>query len=1138
MVPESRLLAKSHSVVKRIGVYRRRNSRETMKSFAVRACLAFSVIALSSLAASKTRTYFIAAVERKWDYAPSGYNRVKGVKLEDDSDAAVFTTRGDHTIGREYYKVLYREYTDDSFSIEKDHPEYLGFLGPIIKGEVGDTIVVHFKNSANGTFSVHPHGVFYRKDSEGALYADKTSGDNKKDDHVRLGESHVYTWTLTESHAPTSDDDECLTWIYHSHVLPHKDINTGLLGLLLTCRKGVLESDKKVDKEFSGLFTVLDENESWLLDKNIKEYCSDASGVVKDDEDFKESNKMHAINGYFYGNLPGLDMCLGDSVRWHLAGIGNEVDIHTAYFHGQSFKVDGHRKDVASLLPATFVTASMTSMNPGTWMLNCLVNDHYNAGMYALFNVTKCDGKTGHVPTVSGGKTRTYYIAANEVQWNYGPSGMNNMDGESLTKPDSDSAVFFAQGDDRIGGTYLKASYEEYADGSFTTKKDKPEYLGFLGPVIRAEVGDVIEVVFKNNASYNYSILPHGVFFNKSNEGAWYQDHTSGAQKADDIVRPGQTYTYRWTVPEEVGPTANDAQCITWVYYSSVDPVKDTYSGLFGPLLTCNKGTLNDDNTQKNIEKEFVLLFTVTDESESWYHDENKKKANKPDQITEDDDYLESNKMHGINGFLYANLPGLELCLGDRVSWHLIGLGNEVDMHTAYFYGNTFTYNGNVKDTVSLLPGVFATLKMTPDNLGEWAIVCRTNDHYSAGMLAKYTVKTCGKTPTTIPPGMVRRYYVAAVELEWDYAPSGKDLMDDVLLSESEEASTFTVPGDKRIGPKYKKVVYREYTSATFTKRKTRTMDESHLGILGPILHAEVGDTIEVTFKNMASRKFSMHPHGLFYSKQNEGSDYNDNTPGADKIDNAIERGSIYKYTWKVPERAGPGANGPNCATWAYYSDVDPIKDTNSGLVGPLVICKKDTLTDTNERKDVDREFALMFTVLDENESWYLDQNIDTYCKNPGNKDTLKADEDFQESNKMHGINGFVFGNLEGLVMYQTEKVDFYLVGMGNEVDMHTVHFHGQTFIHKSVGYHREDVYDLFPGVFATVEMIPDSVGVWLLHCHVNDHMTGGMEALYTVHDASLKPTTGSIDPESTAVSTVASGFCVSLLSVTAVILH
>ena len=58
-----------------------------------------------------------------------------------------------------------------------------------------------------------------------------------------------------------------------------------------------------------------------------------------------------------------------------------------------------------------------------------------------------------------------------------------------------------------------------------------------------------------------------------------YQDHTSGAQKADDIVQPGHIYTYRWTVPEEVGPTFADVQCITWLYYSSVDPVKDTNSG-------------------------------------------------------------------------------------------------------------------------------------------------------------------------------------------------------------------------------------------------------------------------------------------------------------------------------------------------------------------------------------------------------------------------------------------------------------------------------------------------------------------------------------------------------------------------------
>ena len=68
----------------------------------------------------------------------------------------------------------------------------------------------------------------------------------------------------------------------------------------------------------------------------------------------------------------------------------------------------------------------------------------------------------------------------------------------------SDSAVFFAQNAQRIGGTYLKAIYEQYTDARFSTKVHKPEHLGFLGPVIRAEVNDIIEVVFKNNVRHKF----------------------------------------------------------------------------------------------------------------------------------------------------------------------------------------------------------------------------------------------------------------------------------------------------------------------------------------------------------------------------------------------------------------------------------------------------------------------------------------------------------------------------------------------------------------------------------------------------------------------------------------------------------
>ena len=49
----------------------------------------------------------------------------------------------------------------------------------------------------------------------------------------------------------------------------------------------------------------------------------------------------------------------------------------------------------------------------------------------------------------------------------------------------------------------------------------------------------------------------------------------------------------------------------------------------------------------------------------------------------------------------------------------------------------------------------------------------------------------------------------------------------------------------------YYKMIFTEYTDITFTVRKVRAADEEHLGILGPLIRAEVGDTINVIFKNI-----------------------------------------------------------------------------------------------------------------------------------------------------------------------------------------------------------------------------------------------------------------------------------------------
>ncbi len=45
-----------------------------------------------------------------------------------------------------------------------------------------------------------------------------------------------------------------------------------------------------------------------------------------------------------------------------------------------------------------------------------------------------------------------------------------------------------------------------------------------VGPVLRAEVGDTLQVMFMNKADRIYSIQTHGLHYDKPFEGVFYQD--------------------------------------------------------------------------------------------------------------------------------------------------------------------------------------------------------------------------------------------------------------------------------------------------------------------------------------------------------------------------------------------------------------------------------------------------------------------------------------------------------------------------------------------------------------------------------------------------------------------------------------
>jgi manganese oxidase len=341
-------------------------------------------------------------------------------------------------------------------------------------------------------------------------------------------------------------------------------------------------------------------------------------------------------------------------------------------------------------------------------------------------------------------------------------------------------------------------------------------------------------------------------------------------------------------------------------------------------------------------------------------------------------------------------------------------------------------------------------------------------------------------------PPQVRTFYVAAEEVNWDYAPEGTNVITGDPFGDDE--NVFVQQGDDRIGSTYKKALYREYTDASFTTKRDRGERWEHLGALGPALRAEVGDTIKVVFKNKADRPFSMHPHGVFYDKDSEGAPYNDGTSGDDKADDAVPPGETHVYTWQVPPRAGPAHHDGVSVMWMYHSHTDEVRDTNAGLMGPMIIYRNGALRPDGTVVGVDREFVGVLTVNDENTSWYLDDNIDAFAGVPGSVDP--DDEDFQESNLMHGINGYVYGNQPLMTSRAGERVRWYMMGMGTEVDLHTPHWHGQTVTWMGM---RTDVVDLLPASMKTADMRPDNVGTWLLHCHVNDHISAGMSTRFKV---------------------------------------
>ncbi|XP_077393254.1 coagulation factor V isoform X2 [Festucalex cinctus] len=1447
---------------------------------------------------TRTRHYYIAAKEIYWNY--------------NDNDT--------HRFSPMYKKVVFREYEKD-FTQEKVHDPSLGLLGPTLRAEQGETLVITFRNLASEPHNLHPHGIAYGKNSEGAQYFDNTSPKEKEDDVVKPGNEHVYYWEVTPDVSPKPDDPACLTYSYISHMNLVEDFNSGLIGALLICKNGSLDESGMqagIKRELVLLFGVFDERESIYKPK-----------------DRSLDHVHYTINGYTKGALPGLSICAYSSVSLYLLGMSSEPELFSVHITGQVLQHMRHKVSSLGLISASSTTASMVPVHIGRWMISSHVLKHIEEGMHAFLDVNTCEGIKAprHRMTLEQRRESRewkYYIAAEEVIWDYAPNMPEYIDNYKIQ--------YLEQSPTRIGRKYKKVVYTLYNE-SFTERienKQRKSELGILGPVIRAQVRDVIKIVFKNMASRPYSIYPHGLTIEKSEEGVNYPE---GGNKTH-AVQPGETYTYVWRVAEEDGPLKGDSRCLTRMYHSAVDTPRDIASGLIGPLLICKGQSLNVRNVQVKSDKEQQAMFAVFDENKSWYLDDNIRQFCDRSRVNKaDPNFYKSNVMHTINGYVYESGPLLGFCNGEVATWHVSSVGSQDYIQTATVYGHTFELNNRMEDILSLYPMTGDTITMRMENIGVWLLASLNShettkgmrlkfqdvecfrdhhyeysDYYEPGKMqfdlwktptrteimnkkeeelkkakepapsttatddytemfanelglrslkkqatvesvekidlsfldydavdvpdGKFTIKTktsiygntglsqdegtnssasglassldnestskttqttlCNTTASlnfgnistnitnlteatrsleaekfnkTLPSdnltslclkeklkeALARGEVITSLESQnktavdtvhranvtnaFDYGPlmnltksksaqSGNSVLEqsnatshlnktqfsDVRQATSEDLNgsesseevfiylnqnhtevikttsvrtashnwtydatykkvpmeipdhvveyiketptpkktpkikrvnfrqwpqkgqgmktrkrkvykpevtsglplsprgfnpdltprgsrpasaqailfeedlintpvvigvprpdfsdyEFYIPGDepdhlsldkqdlkadeyeyvnykdpysshqdiktfnieetakyylKHSGPnfkmyfiaaeevewdyagsgqrrqershqnsrntKFKKVVFRGYTDGLFRTPEIRGEKEQHLGILGPVIKAEYGQSIMVVFKNKAKRPFSLHPNGVTYTKWTEGLSYEDSSKPWYRDDNEVPPNGNFTYIWKVPRKPAHRPDEPHCQTWTYYSGVNPEKDIHSGLIGPLLVCPEGTFKNVTNT----REFALLFMTFDESQSWYYEENRETMQRE---RRRGVPDPILKETLQFHSINGITY-SLKGLRMYTNQLIRWHLINMGSPKDFQSIHFHGQTFLHTTTTSNRHAVYPLLPGSFATLEMYASKPGLWQLETEIGFNQQRGMQTLFLVLDS------------------------------------
>ena len=282
-----------------------------------------------------------------------------------------------------------------------------------------------------------------------------------------------------------------------------------------------------------------------------------------------------------------------------------------------------------------------------------------------------------------GGRRVEYWIEARSVMWDVVPTGRDEWH------------------DRRIGG---KHRFRALVYQEMTAGFGKPRGPARMpGPTLRAEVGDLLVVHFRNGDErfgQPLTMHPHGVRYNPNYDGAYLGDYT----RAGGFIEPGEEFTYLWeATPDAVG---------VWPYHDhGPNHTLNTFRGLFGSIIIRERGAKWPD--VENVLFLHSLAPPVTGIGRLF---------------------------QTINGRAYAgNVPTITAKVGQDVAFHAIGADN--NFHDFHIHGHRWKgASGAFIDTPSVGPNDTITARFTEDNPGRWLYHCHVYSHQDNGMAGWYDV--------------------------------------------------------------------------------------------------------------------------------------------------------------------------------------------------------------------------------------------------------------------------------------------------------------------------------------------------------------------------------------------------------------